>query len=58
MVVVGFYRVARVPYMDTILKCPACLSGRGEKQGIIIRHGHVEHVWYLGCECSKPVGIL
>ena len=54
----GFHRVSRDPYMETVLSCPACVIRRREKEGVIIVHGHIQSVWYLGCQCPKPKGVL
>ncbi len=56
-----------MPYIDhnhasmigTYLSCPSCHSPRVAKRGLIqTRKDELQPIWYLGCECAKPAGLL
>jgi len=42
--------------LGTYLSCPACNTPRFAKKGQDGRTG--QEVWYLGCECPAPSGIV
>jgi len=44
--------------VGTYLGCPSCHSPRFAKRGLVQTQKGLQPVWYLGCECPKPVGIL
>lgn len=43
---------------DTYLFCPECLMPREAKRGMLVTKGSMQEIWYLGCGCSKPSGLL
>jgi len=43
----------------TYLFCPECRSPREAKRGLIQnKSGDLQPMWYLGCRCAKPSGLL
>ncbi|KKM62882.1 hypothetical protein LCGC14_1517230 [marine sediment metagenome] len=43
---------------DTYLSCSNCRTPRFAKRGLVETQNGLVPIWYLGCECPKPKGIL
>lgn len=44
--------------IGTYLGCPSCHSPRYAKRGLVSTQKALVPVWYLGCECPAPKGIV
>lgn len=44
--------------LGTYLSCPSCHTPRFAKRGLVQTKQGLQPVWYLGCECSRPGGII
>ncbi len=44
--------------LGTYLGRPSCHSPRYAKRGLVQTKSGLQPVWYLGCECPVPGGII
>ena len=43
---------------STYLFCPGCTTPREAKRGLIDTKSGLQPIWYLGCGCAKPKGLI